>query len=193
MTLSPRKQQALDTKKRIYESVVKLLKTDMIENIKIEDICNEANVSTGTFYHYFKNKEDVFKAGMERFDDFFEKEIKNIVITDPFEKLKHSIFLYLQAMDSRTYYPVSLLLKYELSLNDEHILSNRALYKYLRENIYICIQDGVLIGNPDTITDEIYRLIKGTIFQWVINKGNFTITDTSNSIVDIILEYYKPK
>lgn len=191
MSILPRKQQALDTKNKIYESVRILLKNNLMEDIKIEDICKEANVSVGTFYNYFKNKDDILKVGIEKFDAYFEEEVKNIKTDNPYYKLENSIHLYLNAIDNRGYYHIGLLLKFEISSEDENIIYNRALYKYIQNNIILCVKNNVLNGDPNEITNEIYRLLKGTIFQWVIDKGRFNIIHEGKNISNIVLNYYK--
>ncbi len=54
-----RKQQAMETKNRIYDATMSLIEEKGFENVQIIDIRNRANVSNGLFYYYFKNKADV--------------------------------------------------------------------------------------------------------------------------------------
>ena len=54
-----RQARAAETRKRIVEAAKKLITENGFENVSIEDIAKEAEVSTGSFYTYFKKKEDV--------------------------------------------------------------------------------------------------------------------------------------
>ena len=54
-----RQARAAETRKRIIAAAKKLITENGFENVSIEDIANEAEVSTGSFYTYFKKKEDV--------------------------------------------------------------------------------------------------------------------------------------
>ena len=54
-----RQERAAETRKRIVAAAKRLITENGFENISIEDIAREAEVSTGSFYTYFKKKEDV--------------------------------------------------------------------------------------------------------------------------------------
>ena len=54
-----RQARAAETRKRIVEAAIKLITENGFENVSIEDIAKEAEVSTGSFYTYFKKKEDI--------------------------------------------------------------------------------------------------------------------------------------
>ena len=54
-----RQARAAETRKRIVAAAKKLITENGFENVSIEEIAKEAGVSTGSFYTYFKRKEDV--------------------------------------------------------------------------------------------------------------------------------------
>ena len=54
-----RQIRAVETRKRIVAAAKKLIAENGFENVSIEDIAKEAEVSTGSFYTYFKRKEDI--------------------------------------------------------------------------------------------------------------------------------------
>lgn len=54
-----RQARAAETRKRIISAAKKLITENGFENVFIEDIAKEAGVSTGSFYTYFKKKEDI--------------------------------------------------------------------------------------------------------------------------------------
>ena len=54
-----RQARAAETRKRIVAAAKKLITENGFENVSIENIAKEAEVSTGSFYTYFKKKEDV--------------------------------------------------------------------------------------------------------------------------------------
>ena len=56
-----RQARAAETRKRIVAAAKKLITENGFENVSIEEIAKEAEVSTGSFYTYFKNKEDVIE------------------------------------------------------------------------------------------------------------------------------------
>ena len=56
-----RQARAAETRKRIVTAAKKLITENGFENVSIEDIAKEAEVSTGSFYTYFKKKEDIIE------------------------------------------------------------------------------------------------------------------------------------
>ena len=56
-----RQVRAVETRKRIVSAAKKLITENGFENVSIEDIAKEADVSTGSFYTYFKKKEDIIE------------------------------------------------------------------------------------------------------------------------------------
>lgn len=71
-----RQARAAETRKRIVEAAKKLITENGFENVSIEDIAKEAEVSTGSFYTYFKKKEDVVEA-LNQSDFYRLAEITN--------------------------------------------------------------------------------------------------------------------
>ena len=56
-----RQARAAETRKRIVAAAKKLITESGFENVSIENIAKEAEVSTGSFYTYFKKKEDIIE------------------------------------------------------------------------------------------------------------------------------------
>ena len=43
----------ISKKKIIVDVIVKLMDEEGMKNVTIKDICDQANISVGAFYHYF--------------------------------------------------------------------------------------------------------------------------------------------
>lgn len=71
-----RQVRAAETRKRIVAAAKKLITENGFENVSIEDIAKEAEVSTGSFYTYFKKKEDVVEE-LNQSDFYRLAEITN--------------------------------------------------------------------------------------------------------------------
>ena len=48
-----------DNKEKIIRAVVALIKKDGAGTLTVRQVCKTADVSIGTFYHYFQNKDDL--------------------------------------------------------------------------------------------------------------------------------------
>jgi AcrR family transcriptional regulator len=71
--LSPRKQQALQTKNRILKAAKETFLENGFQKTTIAQIIKKANTGYGTAYVYFKNKDELFMILMEDLmDQFYE-------------------------------------------------------------------------------------------------------------------------
>ena len=57
--MSKRDEQAKETKQKIIESARLLIREKGIENVSVDDITKNAGVAKGSYYVYFKKKEDI--------------------------------------------------------------------------------------------------------------------------------------
>lgn len=71
-----RKQQSKQTRARILDAANKCFARKGIAYTLISDIVCEAKVSVGTFYHYFKNKDDLIVSLFFLFDIEFSKSVE---------------------------------------------------------------------------------------------------------------------
>lgn len=55
-------QRSEDTRAKIIESAIKLFSDQGFNKASVNDICVEAGISKGAFYHHFKSKQELFIA-----------------------------------------------------------------------------------------------------------------------------------
>lgn len=72
--MTNRQLTALETKKKLLEAAKKIVCEKGLINTSIEEITKACGVSNGTFYTYFKRKEDIiFALSREMYKEIFEK------------------------------------------------------------------------------------------------------------------------
>jgi TetR/AcrR family transcriptional repressor of nem operon len=71
------------TKRKLVEASVELMRKQGFHATTVDDICSAAGVTKGGFFHYFKSKEDVAKATVEWFGESKASEFREA----PFRKL----------------------------------------------------------------------------------------------------------
>jgi AcrR family transcriptional regulator len=55
-------QRSEETRAKIMESAIKLFSNQGFNKASVDDICKEAGISKGAFYHHFKSKQELFLA-----------------------------------------------------------------------------------------------------------------------------------
>lgn len=63
--LSKQQKKSRETKERIFQAAKRILQKNGYENLSIKNICEEAGVSNGSFYHHFKTKDDLLSYYIE--------------------------------------------------------------------------------------------------------------------------------
>lgn len=63
--LSKQQLKSKETKERIFQAAIRILQRNGYENLSIKNICEEASVSNGSFYHHFKTKDDLLSYYIE--------------------------------------------------------------------------------------------------------------------------------
>ena len=72
--MTKRQKSALETRQKIYETACSLIEEKGFANVSVEDITDACGVAKGTFYVYFKRKEDiVFECCKAWFSDIDRK------------------------------------------------------------------------------------------------------------------------
>lgn len=56
-----RREQAQRTKKNIFDTAVRLIKTYGYEQVTVSQICREAGIAKGSFYVHYRAKEDIVR------------------------------------------------------------------------------------------------------------------------------------
>lgn len=92
------------TKDAILDAALNIFLAKGYEGTSVRMILEEANVVTGSFYHFFKSKEDLFEQTVERFLYLYKEQFAAVVADDTrsfleqldllMELLGHNVQLY---------------------------------------------------------------------------------------------------
>ncbi|WP_312641489.1 TetR/AcrR family transcriptional regulator [Hydrogenoanaerobacterium sp.] len=84
MRESPKKSQK---RQELIQTIIEVVNRFGYENLTIRDICREASISIGTFYHYFDEKSDVVRILFKGIDDYFEDSVQPTFGNDELENI----------------------------------------------------------------------------------------------------------
>ena len=83
MKMIKSRKQPEATQRKLVDAGVKLMRLQGFNATTVDDICAEAGVTKGGFFHYFKSKDDVAKAAALRFQEGKAQAFREA----PFQKL----------------------------------------------------------------------------------------------------------
>lgn len=180
--------QAEKTKKRIYNTSIKLFKSKGFDNVTIQDIATAANVSVGSFYNYFKSKTDILNVQYiiadETFNEFVNKGIMGTTIK---EKIKNYMLFYIDFVKNQPFDFIKILYN---NSNTLFIKEGRAMQTLLDP----IIEEGIAAGEIKTdmsvsdINEFLYQSMRGLIFHWCLYNGSFDIHQRAEKYLDLIIK-----
>ncbi|HKK47864.1 MAG TPA: TetR/AcrR family transcriptional regulator [Alkalispirochaeta sp.] len=78
LRLTKRQQQAMETKKFIFDTAVALFDEQGYDNVTVEEITKRAGVAKGSFYTYFRSKSDIVIEEFRNIDYYYERYERNL-------------------------------------------------------------------------------------------------------------------
>ena len=171
--------QAEETKKKIFNTAMDLIKIQGFENITIQDIREQAGVSVGTFYHYYKTKEDVFFELYRNADEYFEGEVFPVL----FEKERTAVERILMFFRRYAGFNVSNGLEYVTQLYNTKNKFFISRDRYMLDLLYRIISEGQSskelrsdIG-AEEMMEDLFIVSRGIIFDWCLHDGGYELED----------------
>src|SRR4029079_10743139 len=82
-----------DAKDRLPDAAIKLVWRNSYGAVSVEDICQEAGVKKGSFYHFFPGKNELVAAGFRKLGESIRPEYDRIFspTVPPIERLRSFI------------------------------------------------------------------------------------------------------
>lgn len=145
-----------ETKEKILNAATKLFFENGFEATSVKMILAEANVVTGSFYHFFTSKENLFESVVEEFLQNYTKKVCSILGDDSLSvDTQFQLFMVEIRNASKTYYTV--LHGDRLHWTIEHALHNKtieALIPPLSELLERQMEKGMIESriHVDTVT-----------------------------------------
>lgn len=173
-----RKEQAILTEQKIINTTRILLETTPISKIQIKDICTQANISVGNFYHYFENKQSIIIKILDTYSEQFSNMINSTPITHPKQKI---LFIFLEFCNIIENLGSELVLElfiFNITSQDYFLLDKK---KVLYQEIFTCItntkQQNILLidESEESISNTLIIFFRGFLYEWCLRKGSYSL------------------
>lgn len=186
--MTARKKQYEKTHELIKKTALKLFAEKSVAEISIRDICNEAKVSIGTFYHHFESKKEIIDSSYDVFDQYANQEVSKVEFNSYHEKLEYLLYISLKIFKEQT---DPLLVRNSLYAQDLFIFNpKRSFYQMISGCIEGLCSEYQIDSIPEVIMKNIIITLKGAVYQWYQEKCQFSLIEQGFLLVNIILAYY---
>jgi len=175
--LTNRQIQALTTKNKIYQIAIELMEKVGYENIKIEDICKKAGVSVGSFYNYFKSKDDILIEIFKRADIYFENEVVNkLNSVNSLEQIVKFFTYYAKYNEAVGIDTMKRLYNFN---NKMFITKGRYMQTLLQDIITNGQNKGEISHNMtvNEISEYLFIAARGIAYDWCLHDGKYDIKE----------------
>lgn len=174
--LSKQQQKSKETKERIFRAAKRILQKKGYEELSIKNICEEAGVSNGSFYHHFKTKDDLLSYYIE---DQPSINPDLLDLPDNVEEAKLAIIrVYLNYVDYCKELGVEFMTGYYDPKNQalNPVIRTERPYPIVTVQTYVekAIEAGILHLNVEIeeFTTDIRMIVIGNVFEWCLRKGD---------------------
>lgn len=181
--LTQRQLQSIKTRNRIYETAVTLMEKKGFHNISISEICQEAGVSVGAFYHYFPSKHSILDEVFKLADDYFLTVVAHSVQGETSaEKIIHYFCLYAQYNVERGLDFIKQLYNVQ---NNLFITPGRPMQQVLKSIVIEGQNKGELTleMTPDEIVEYLFMAVRSVVYHWCLRDGNHCLVEAVKNYV----------
>lgn len=191
----PRKVRSQQVKQKIFDAALMLIQEKGYEYVTVNNVCQTAHVSVGSFYHHFGNKDELlsyyFVAGYER----YKNESQPPDTDDYIEQILYVFGLYVRfCLDQdirflkNFYTPAnrSLYIAVDQVNDDTHLPILAKVYSVLekaRKNNQLPQEI-----NTQGLAEDLCTLEKGCIFEYALSDGRYPLWERSQEILRTFLK-----
>ena len=190
-------QRSEETRARIMEAAIKLFSIRGYNKASVDDICKEAGISKGAFYHHFKSKQALFLALLDGWLQFVDNAIeatKDKTVPETFMRITQAFpFVFETAGEN-----LPMFLEFWLQASrdkkiwDAGIAPYRRYHRYFTSLIKKGVEEGSFVEvDPELASRMIVSTAMGLLLQSLLDpKGanwEKVARDSTNLLVNSLL------
>ena len=181
---SRRKRKTDATRRRLYDSAIRLFQRQGYESTTVQDICNIADTAKQTFFNYFPSKEHILAAYHEELIRGIFAELSELPSGSPRRMALSAMRIFAAGAEKSVSISRTIL---------RHVFSNDVLKVTDQKNeakIHSWFQarfrDSVLRGelhpgmDVALLTSVVMSVLSSTVQEWIVSEESF---DLENSLV----------
>lgn len=178
------------SKAQIIDAALRTISERGCANVTMDDICKAAGLSKGGLAHYYKSKEDLFKAAFQTFFQriFTRGEETMSSFEDPLEQLLSFTWLYnAEDPDVETGYPIL----YDFMSIAVHDQAYRDIFSDWINNWVRLLKSAIVLGQsqgrftavePESAARTISAIYQGAATRWYLARGEHSTDWATESI-----------
>ena len=191
--MTKRQENALKTRQKLLDTTENLLRTKGLSALSVDEITKEAGVAKGTFYIYFKRKEDIISEYSRYPFKEIADELKNKQDTNLIDRLTHYFYRFMECVE---FHGINICREWIKDVIDPNNINNsqdgqKWVYDFemLKEILENAVQNNELKKDTpiELLTHLIISQLYGMMTCWCMSNGKFEPLDWSDKFCKIQL------
>ncbi|MCI9168586.1 MAG: TetR/AcrR family transcriptional regulator [Dorea sp.] len=190
--LSRQQMKSKETKARIFKAAKDILRKKGYEELSIKNICEEAGVSNGSFYHHFKTKDDLLSYYIEE-QPGINPDLSELP-ADAKDAKETIIYVYINYVRYCKELGVEFMSNYYTPKNQSlnPLIRTERPYPIVTVQNYIrkCIDAGIIAPklSLDALSTDIRMIVIGNVFEWCLKQGKADFEENMRRSLKIYLD-----
>ncbi len=179
-----------NTKRVLHDSAMRLIDQLGYEKATVQLICQESNVSVGTFYNYYDSKEAVVAEFSQKNDELFDQIVRTSLKEEKgIEDYIRKYFTYYADLNIQagTSLYMRTTRKKNIDMRQEQI---RPMYTVLEEFLRDRQKENKVRDDIHVVTmvHQLFTIVRGVVIDWCICEGRY---DLHREIQDFLTPYIR--
>ena len=149
--LTNRQREALETRKRIIEASRKLISEKGFDYVSMDDIASEAGVSKGSFYTYFRHKEDIIYE-LNKQDFFILSDTVSGMEASLVDRMEYYCVQFMSGIERGGIQICRQWIRNNISPTPIEAIGNITKYEYDRDAMVRILKDAIVRGELEKNT-----------------------------------------
>jgi len=187
-------------RKQIVDTAIRTIASRGFANATLNEIAEEAGVSTGVITYHFRNKDDLIEESIKKlFEAPNEYVIGRVNERNTYaEKLRTYIESTIGFMVDNREHSVALIYSFSSISNQEERQRIIALHHAkIRKFLVGVLHEGQRAGefgkfDPTVLAQVIFGCLEGLLTQWVLDPAATNLSKTSRQLVEMVERHVSP-
>ena len=193
-----RELQRQETHQKIHDTALGLFARKGFARVSVDEICEKVGVSKGTFYYYFKSKDQVLLEEFLKIDHFHQEWLERLSKKhkDPIRLLGEFTDLSFKYMNDLGVKALKVIYHGEIDpvgKKSELASASRPLYVIVEQLVREGQEQGEVRGDVDAagIAALWVRCCRGIIYEWCLQNGRFDLVEAGRDFTRLLIEYLR--
>ena len=192
----PSKGNERSSRKKIIDTAISIIRENGADALTVRNVCDTAGLSIGTFYHYFRDMDDLMMYFLKEtsFDSFRLKTPLSNISGRISELYMHLIHKYMDlGLDfMKSFYSTGNRSLSAYMGEENGSFAEGSVMAISEKEMSKALDCGIIKPSSDIhlLCIDICTIVKGCVFEWCLNDGKPDIESSLNRILSNYMSNY---